>query len=414
VAMSAAPAGAHASLIGSPPPPSDIIFGYRADSGETNDVTVAYTPGGPTGTYTVTDTGVLSIGYSPFGSGGCVANVNQATCAGIPVSFCIPLDVGDLNDRISLDSNVPCSRLFDGDGDDVMVGGDGNDTLDNCCWGGDDQFSGGGGDDETLGWFGDDILLGGGGADSLEGGPDNDTVRGGDGADSLNGDLFNVPGFPDCGCTLNDKIWGDGGDDSVQGGPGDDVVHGGEGDDRLDAGEAGVYAGVAIGQYDGADQLDGGAGSDVLFGRPADADDDTSDNLFCGDGPDDYAYAGASDVVSTTCEGWTQFVLCPQSATGFCEGSVTVVGSVAGGSAAGAHGGAAAAGKRRRRVVLGRGMLERTRPGQAREVRFILKRRKVRRVLRGRSKAPARTITRRHDRRKRLPTTRVRFILKRR
>ncbi|MFQ5565884.1 MAG: calcium-binding protein, partial [Paracoccaceae bacterium] len=69
--------------------------------------------------------------------------------------------------------------LSGGDGDDVLRGGDGNDTLSGGD--GDDVLRGGDGNDTLSGGDGDDVLRGGDGNDVLIGGRGNDTMRDGDG-----------------------------------------------------------------------------------------------------------------------------------------------------------------------------------------------------------------------------------------
>ena len=60
-----------------------------------------------------------------------------------------------------------------GVGDDLLIGGDNNDTLDGGA--GDDLLLGGRGNDILVGGSGDDLLSGGRGNDSMTGGDDNDT-----------------------------------------------------------------------------------------------------------------------------------------------------------------------------------------------------------------------------------------------
>ena len=108
-----------------------------------------------------------------------------------------------------------------GDGDDILTGSVGSDTL--------------------VGGAGDDLLKGNRGIDNLDGGEGNDTLDGGMGDDVLYGGEG------------NDVLDGDQQDDFLDGGAGDDVLRGGAGSDTLDGGA-------------GDDVLDGGARSDVLTG----------------------------------------------------------------------------------------------------------------------------------------------------
>lgn len=147
------------------------------------------------------------------------------------------------------------------DGDDVLIGDDGENTIRDlgagvdrvCAGGGEDAvdmtfdagsgFADGGAGSDIL--FGKDngrnLLLGGEGDDTINGGLLDDEIRGGPGDDTLVGD---VGGFGD------DRIFGDDGDDDLFGFDGDDDLFGGAGIDRLSGG-------------DGADVLDGGPDPDT-------------------------------------------------------------------------------------------------------------------------------------------------------
>jgi Ca2+-binding RTX toxin-like protein len=114
--------------------------------------------------------------------------------------------LGGGDDTLVVDADVKADITADGgSGDDVMVGG-----------GGDDKFKGG---------CGDDIMLGRGGNDCLDGGCGDDIIAGGKGRDHLKG-----------GC-------------------GDDILLGGKNRDHLDGGP-------------GRDYLDGGQGKDTNHGGP--------------------------------------------------------------------------------------------------------------------------------------------------
>jgi Ca2+-binding RTX toxin-like protein len=102
---------------------------------------------------------------------------------------------------------------------------------------GDDDIDGGSGDDTVLGFAGHDVLNGG----AADGG--SDTVDGGDGPDEVVGDGG------------NDHLSGAAGDDVLRGGASQDLLQGGAGEDTVQGGE-------------GADSLSGGPGADQLLGGP--------------------------------------------------------------------------------------------------------------------------------------------------
>ncbi|MDB5471336.1 MAG: hypothetical protein JWR84_2896 [Caulobacter sp.] len=127
--------------------------------------------------------------------------------------------------------------------------------------------------------FGNDILNGGDGDDTLWGLRGNDTLNGGAGIDTLYGgegnDIL-------AGLTGNDLLYGDVGNDSIRAGDGDDVAQGDGGDDSM-AGEGGddlMYGG------DGNDGLDGGAGFNTLSGEEG------NDTLTIASGFNDVAAGG--------------------------------------------------------------------------------------------------------------------------
>ncbi|MEL7049273.1 MAG: calcium-binding protein, partial [Pseudomonadota bacterium] len=119
-------------------------------------------------------------------------------------------------------------RLRGDDADNVLTGNAGRDSLSGRS--GNDVLDGGEGDDRLSGGSGDDTLVGGEGQDRLNGGSGNDDLSGGDG---------------------NDRLWGLDGDDVISDGAGDDRVGGGRGDDVVVAGE-------------GNDFYNGGRGFDTI------------------------------------------------------------------------------------------------------------------------------------------------------
>ena len=118
-----------------------------------------------------------------------------------------------------------------GDGNDLVLGSGGKDTL--AGGNGNDTLKGLGGDDAITGGNDNDALLGGDGDDQLDGGDHSDTVIGGPGKDTLHG--------------------GDG-DDTVIGGLGIDAVFGDAGNDLGLGGRGGSPRGNGI--KDAGDVLD--------------------------------------------------------------------------------------------------------------------------------------------------------------
>lgn len=106
-------------------------------------------------------------------------------------------------------------------GNDIIYGGEGNDTL--RALPGDDIVYGWEGDDHLVGELGDDTLYGGEGNDKLEGNIGNDVLYGEAGDDELYGQIG------------NDTLAGGRGNDHLYGGVGDDtyLFRRGDGDDRL-------------------------------------------------------------------------------------------------------------------------------------------------------------------------------------
>ena len=205
-------------------------------------------------------------------------------------------------------------------GDDVILGGDGNDLIDGQI--GNDQAFGGEGDDTVIGGAGNDRLFGDAGDDFLDGGDGNDIIAGGLGADQLIGGRGNdtvqydgsfggvtvtldegmmigsgtggeaegdtLRGIENViGSFLADTVFGNsernifhmsGGADTVEGGDGDDDIHGGTGDDDLRGDE-------------GSDLISGGAGADFIRG-------DDGDDFLAGGGDDDTINGGdGNDII---------------------------------------------------------------------------------------------------------------------
>ncbi|TYC64145.1 hypothetical protein FMN50_01765, partial [Rhodobacterales bacterium] len=179
------------------------------------------------------------------------------------------------------------------DGDDIIIGGSGNDVI--------------------HGQLGDDIIAGGGGNDKLSGGADNDIVTGGDFVFTV-GDTVVDPTDLDLSRNLGGKLTigvvdAADGDDTLDGGSGDDVLLGGGGSDTIDGGSGrdiliGDFADVMLSSNriverlvstattstnSGTDRLFGGIGNDVLVSGSALAgemeilEDLSGDNVLIGD-----------------------------------------------------------------------------------------------------------------------------------
>ncbi len=196
-----------------------------------------------------------------------------------------------------------------GDGDDVLTGSDGNDTLDGgdgddklSGLGGNDTINGGAGNDVLSGGSGNDNLAGGDGDDSLMGESGNDVVLGGDGNDFSNGgvgddaldggigrDTLNGASGNDsiAGGTGRDTLFGGSGADTLDGGEDDDSLKGHSGDDRLRGGDGNDILRAGSGN----DWLNGGDGNDVLRG------DSGNDGLTGNDGNDFLDGSSGDDTI---------------------------------------------------------------------------------------------------------------------
>ncbi len=141
---------------------------------------------------------------------------------------------------------IGIENLIGGNNQDVLIGNGGNNQLDGSAGG--DDISGRAGDDRLFGGDGFDILRGELGNDQLFGGNDSDVLDGGDGGDFLSGDKG------------NDTMIGGSGDDGFfwVDGDGSDLIQGGDGRDNLG------FNG-AIAQGDNLDLTQ--SGSDVILRR---------------------------------------------------------------------------------------------------------------------------------------------------
>jgi uncharacterized repeat protein (TIGR01451 family) len=157
------------------------------------------------------------------------------------------------NDQITISAALQRPAvIFGGAGNDILVGGGGNDQIEGED--GNDTIVGGSGHDVLCGDNGRDVLVGGLGNDTLFGEAGNDVLAGSAGEDLLlGGDGSDVLD----GGVGNDRLYGQSGNDTLVGGVGNNVLVGGSGNDRLIA-----RAGRNI--------LIGGTGMDTLYGNAFD------------------------------------------------------------------------------------------------------------------------------------------------
>ncbi len=179
-----------------------------------------------------------------------------------------------------------------GDGDNIVYGDFGNDTI--TTGGGEDEVYAFGGNDRIDVGDRDDVVYAGAGSDRVAGGWGRDVIYGGVSAagggsandvnmifgDVVTDDPGQPPGTPPASSTHADVIYGDLGTDMIDSYAGDDVVYGLEGSDTINAGwgRDTVYAGV--------NQAGGGRASDVNVVN-ADPPDVTS--VPAGTRPEDHA-----------------------------------------------------------------------------------------------------------------------------
>jgi Ca2+-binding RTX toxin-like protein len=129
------------------------------------------------------------------------------------------------------------------------------------------SIDGGDGNDVLWGNSGDDTINGGAGNDQIDGGPGNDTINGGTG---------------------DDIIYGGDGNDNLTGGTGSDILHGGAGDDTLNFNADGVYLPGTELTQSGSPGI-GSSGETVniggmLFSQAIYDGGDGHDSLLLGDG----------------------------------------------------------------------------------------------------------------------------------
>ena len=167
--------------------------------------------------------------------------------------------------------------LYGGAGDDVIVGGAGNDRI-----------YGGSGYYELNGGPGNDLIEGDGGRDVINGGPGNDSLSGGFGLDRIMGGpghdrIYALAPFNQGG-SGHDVVFGDEGNDHIYGSAGDNYLVGGPGNDHI----SGVNGNDLIYGNEGDDTVRGGDGNDVIFGN-------LGQDVILGESGNDHLHGGSTD-----------------------------------------------------------------------------------------------------------------------
>ena len=190
------------------------------------------------------------------------------------------------------------------DGEDIVHGGSGNDTIltgddADIVYGdeGDDIIDAGIDDDEVYGGSGNDTITGGHGSDAIYGGSGDDIINAGD-VDGVMNHTDETDDTDPVPTNDMDYVRGGGGNDTITGGDDADTLYGDAGDDYLDGGIDDDF----LSGGDGADTIIGGQGDDTLV-SDNDAGIDTldagigNDTLFVG--TNDIADAGEGDDIAT-------------------------------------------------------------------------------------------------------------------
>jgi len=248
------------------------------------------------------------------GSTGCAQLTPNVAACSLNAFTSIRLDLRDGDDFVVVGDNVDPATMNGGDDDDnltsssgadAMIGGPGDDVLDDSDDPGGDDVIDGGPDADTIRLDrGDDTVIGGSGLDVATLGNDEETVRLDDVANdgrpgetkNLRSDLEIVDGGGG-----GDTLIGNPGPNTLRGGAGNDVIDGGAGDDALE-GNA------------GGDELIGGAGTDGVGypeavaqritldglrddGAPGELDNVRADveNVAAGPGDDEVVGTGAGN-----------------------------------------------------------------------------------------------------------------------
>ena len=217
----------------------------------------------------------------------------------------------------TLIGNEELNTFFPEDGDDVVDGGGGSDSVgfDRAVTAnlGTQSSTGEGSDrfrnvEDLLGSKANDVLLGDGRGNLILGGDGVDQIDGRGGGDSLGGD---GAGDRVIGGAGNDRLSGSDGNDRLIGGAGDDTLAGGGGDDLLDGGPGtdaisyvrssqGIQANLLVGRVagEGVDELDTVENVDASARRDAVLGDERVNFLYGNAGSDTITGGPDSDFLN--------------------------------------------------------------------------------------------------------------------
>jgi Ca2+-binding RTX toxin-like protein len=269
-----APASAHAGTVS-----AGMALAFAAGPGEANRVTVSRSAD------RIVFTDALPIAESALACDGNGTTV--VSCAAAPAPAAVTVDLGDLDDRLTVGALGGAIRA-------EGAGGAGIDRLDAAAATGYVALDGGAGGDALVAGTGESDLTGGEGDDVLTGGPDGASTTylmgaTADGADQLLGGAgLDVAGYAQRTVPLH--LTADDGADDGAAGEGDRI---GRAVERLEGGSApDVLAASPL--VDG--ELSGGGGNDTLAGGPR------ADLLSGGEG-DDVLTGGAGDDVAAPSDG---------------------------------------------------------------------------------------------------------------
>jgi len=301
-------------------PDGDTISITAAATSPSSDLTSA-TNNSPAGSITVKDNDTDGGKFSYTGTAGAKSDNADVTVTRVSGTTLNGTGLGE----ILIGRDGADNTLNGYEGDDVLIGGTGNDTLNGGA--GVDILSGGGGNDTLIGDQSDKLLDGGSGTDTLQIGAnftstsdaqivniENVTLTA---AVTLN--LANqTEGFTITGSSGADSITGGSGNDTIIGAQNDILLDGGLGTDTLQIGAnftstsngqivnienvtlttaatlnlANQTEGFTITGSSGADTITGGSGNDIITGGAG------ADTLKGGAGTDTFNFAAGDSTLT--------------------------------------------------------------------------------------------------------------------